>query len=266
MKKVTYLLGVIGILLITVGFIGEGIGNQIFQSKEFAYDSYDSSSYKDMMQEGYSNRGMMRGFFGNSSASTSSKNGEKLDLGVLEENVERYIARYDEVLTISDVFIYDDSDYYFSIIEEETGKGALELLVNPYTGNVYPEYGPNMMWNLKYGVHYQGGYGMMSGGMMGGYYGNNASYEDNDFIKSNEIALEEAYTIGNEYVVSKLSSAARLSESVHEFYGYYTFHIEEEDTPMGMLSVNSFTGAVWYHDWHGALLDVIEGHSEKDIH
>jgi hypothetical protein len=29
----------------------------------------------------------------------------------------------------------------------------MELLVNPYTKEVIPEYGPNMMWNLKYGMH-----------------------------------------------------------------------------------------------------------------
>lgn len=44
----------------------------------------------------------------------------------------------------------------------------------------------------------------------------------------------------------------------HEFYGYYTFHVNEGDKPIGMISVNYYTGDVWYHDWHGQLENIIE--------
>jgi hypothetical protein len=30
--------------------------------------------------------------------------------------------------------------------------GAMELLVDKSSGAIFPEYGPNMMWNLKYGI------------------------------------------------------------------------------------------------------------------
>ena len=54
-----------------------------------------------------------------------------------------------------------DNNAYARITEKSTGIGAMELLVDPASLVVFPEYGPNMMWNLKYG--------MMSGaGMMGG--------------------------------------------------------------------------------------------------
>ena len=33
---------------------------------------------------------------------------------------------------------------------------CLELLIDLYTGNAWPEYGPNMMWNTKYGHMGQG--------------------------------------------------------------------------------------------------------------
>src|SRR5205807_7368417 len=49
-----------------------------------------------------------------------------------------------------------------------TGKGAVQVLVDRYTGRSMPEMGPNMMWNAKYGkVMMQE---MMSGSemMMGG--------------------------------------------------------------------------------------------------
>src|SRR3990172_6102115 len=53
--------------------------------------------------------------------------------------------------------------------ESETGLGAFELLVDPASQVAYPEYGPNMMWNLKYGG--LGHNSMMGGrgGMMGGW-------------------------------------------------------------------------------------------------
>jgi hypothetical protein len=57
-------------------------------------------------------------------------------------------------------------------MKKDTGTGAMELLINKPSGQVYPEPGPNMMWNTKYGMMFgSGGYGgMMSpnrGGMMG---------------------------------------------------------------------------------------------------
>jgi hypothetical protein len=33
-----------------------------------------------------------------------------------------------------------------------------------------------------------------------------------------------------------------------------------------MMSVNGFTGEVWYHDWHGTVTQIIDGHSENDAH
>jgi hypothetical protein len=36
--------------------------------------------------------------------------------------------------------------------------------------------------------------------------------------------------------------------------GYYTLDVNRDDQPVGMLSVNGYTGAVWPHTWHGKLL------------
>ena len=41
-------------------------------------------------------------------------------------------------------------NFYVQIYEKSTGIGAFELLIDKYTGSVYPEQGPNMMWNTKY--------------------------------------------------------------------------------------------------------------------
>jgi hypothetical protein len=71
-----------------------------------------------------------------------------------------------------------DNNANARITEKSTGIGAMELLVDPATPSVvFPEYGPNMMWNLKYShMRGAGGNGMMSGnGMMGGLQRNSAS-------------------------------------------------------------------------------------------
>src|SRR5919109_63934 len=77
-------------------------------------------------------------------------------------------------LRIAEVMIFDNNGYV--VVEEtSTGNGAFELLVDPGLQVAYPEYGPNMMWNLKYGClnHQQmmeqmmGSRSMMGGNMMG---------------------------------------------------------------------------------------------------
>jgi hypothetical protein len=37
-------------------------------------------------------------------------------------------------------------------------------------------------------------------------------------------------------------------------YGYFTFDVLRDGRPVGMLSVNAYTGQVWYHGWHGAFV------------
>ena len=58
---------------------------------------------------------------------------------------------------------------YEERVDKTSGSGAFEVLVDPVTRSVFPEPGPNMMWNTEYG--------MMSGsnfetiaGMMGGQF------------------------------------------------------------------------------------------------
>jgi hypothetical protein len=63
------------------------------------------------------------------------------------------------------------NNYYAEVKEKDTGIGAMELLINRPGSRVYPEPGPNMMWNTKYGMMSgNGGRGMMGPngqGMMG---------------------------------------------------------------------------------------------------
>jgi hypothetical protein len=38
------------------------------------------------------------------------------------------------------------------------------------------------------------------------------------------------------------------------FPGYYTLHTIRGGKISGMLSVNAYTGAIWYHSWHGTYI------------
>lgn len=196
-----------------------------------------------------------------------STKGEVIELETLKNNVLAYIEPFDGNLVISDIFLFEDSEYYFSIMDEDTGIGAMELLVNQYTGDVFPEFGPNMMWNLKYGMHTSSGYGMMGNRGMMGRFSSDKYYETyNSDLTRNTITHEDAQLLAAAYVEENSVKAYTVSEGGHEFYGYYTYHIEDSGKTVGMLSVNGITGDIWYHDWHGTVTEVISVQESNDNH
>ena len=40
-------------------------------------------------------------------------------------------------------------------------------------------------------------------------------------------------------------------EEPSTFYGYYTIDFSSDGRIIGMLSVEGYSGDVWYHTWHG---------------
>ncbi len=179
----------------------------------------------------------------------------KLSVEDIESAVNNHLQDYPEKLSISDIFMFKDTDYYVSIEEVSTGRGALELLVNPYNAQIYPEYGPNMMWNEKYSMMNS------NSGMMGNGYKRNSQF-NNPTSNSNAISKEQAVNIADLYVKDVMGEEFSVPGDGHEFYGYYTLHINKGNETTGMLSVNSYTGDVWYHEWHGELEEVISAHDE----
>ena len=82
----------------------------------------------------------------------------------------RLLRTYLAVLNIPDLKVAEvmvfDNNAYVRVVEQSTGIGAFELLVDPATLAVTPEPGPNMMWNLKYSaLNHQYMMGGMDGGM-----------------------------------------------------------------------------------------------------
>jgi hypothetical protein len=42
--------------------------------------------------------------------------------------------------------------------------------------------------------------------------------------------------------------------SIDAYPGYFTLDLKRGGVLSAMMSVNSFTGATWYHTWHGAFI------------
>jgi len=127
--------------------------------------------------------------------------------------------------------------FYIDVYEEDTGIHAFELIIEK-DGDVYPEHGPNMMWNTKYGHH--------GGGMMGAYP------ESAEMLIDEDSSITYAQNYLDEYM-----PGAKATEP-HRFYGYYTLHVEKDGNIIGMLSVDGFSGDVWYHNWHGDFVQILE--------
>jgi hypothetical protein len=181
--------------------------------------------------------------------------GDVANLSDARAAVERAVGSYGNPdLKVTEVMEFANN-YYAEVREKDTGIGAMELLVDKDTGQVYPEPGPNMMWNAKYG--------MMSGGRgMGGMMDSNGSAMMGSPAQGNAgnkmpVSAERAREIAEDYL-SRVSPGTRAGEA-ETFHGYYTLHTERDGRIIGMLSVNGYSGEIWYHSWHGAFVAMDEG-------
>jgi hypothetical protein len=180
-------------------------------------------------------RGMMGGSYGSGSAPQ-----RVIDIAKARDLVTDYLAaRQDKNLVIDEVMEFENN-LYVLIKESDTGKGAFELLVDPFTGAVRPEFGPNMMWNTRYG-------------MMSWQAGSS---------RATTIGKEEAKKIAADYL-EKARGHGPYELEADELYGYYTVDVRKDGTLLGMLSVNAYTGQVWYHTWHGGFIAMQEGASPR---
>ena len=164
--------------------------------------------------------------------------GQRISMEQAINIVEDYLHDRDgSDLEVTEIMEFE-YNFYVIFAETNTGIHAFEALIDPYTGDMYPEPGPNMMWNSKYG--------MMSGMM----WGNQSP--------SGEMTVteDEAIRYAQEFIDSYMSGAK--TEEPDHFYGYYTLHILRDGQIYGMLSVNGYTGQVWYHSWHGRFLGMEE--------
>lgn len=170
-----------------------------------------------------------------------------LSLEEAEAAVEHYVDRLGYTnLHVTEVMEFE-RNFYAIVAEEDTGIGAMEVLVDRASGVVGPEPGPNMMWNAEYGMHGRAGGMMGRGGMMGGYATGEMS-----------LSPQEAGEAAQEWLDSNLPG--RAAGEADPFYGYYTLHFLKDGEIEGMLSVHGSSGDVWYHSWHGDFIAMAGEH------
>ena len=163
-----------------------------------------------------------------------------------------YLARLGDLdLALHEVEEYQNN-FYASYFEKSTGIFAFQMLIwkpgsfwtggmmgsGMMAGVVMPEPGPNLMWNTKYGV---------MGGMMGIYRQTRAG--------NMTVTAEQAKVLAQLYLDSTFPG--ETAGDADTYYGYYNIDVLNGGNPFGMLSVNGYTGQVWYHSWHGAYIQTV---------
>jgi len=150
----------------------------------------------------------------------SSANTQNLQLGSVHQFTNGYEAEY---------------------TEKGTDIHAFEILIDPYSGAAFPEMGPNVMWNTKYGH---------LGGMMGGP---SPSLANTNMPVTADVARNNA----QQWLNSNLPGAT-LGSSVDTIYGYYEIMVQRDGRDYGEIDVNGYSGQVWYEGWHGPVVQTRE--------
>ena len=170
---------------------------------------------------------------------TAPTQGVAITLDKAVDVAKTYLASLNNPdLAIDEVEEYTQN-FYVLYYEKSTGFGAFEMLIDKYSGSIYSEMGPNMMWNTKYG--------MMSG-MMGTYRGTPTAVMP--------ITVDQAKASAQQFLNANLPETTVGDETA--FYGYYHIDVLLSGNTYGMLSVNGYTGQVWYHNWHGNFVQQVE--------
>ncbi|MDW7727249.1 MAG: hypothetical protein SCH70_09125 [Candidatus Methanoperedens sp.] len=226
-------LGILAVVLIIVGVTGLVFGSSY---SRFVYGGYPTGySPQGMMGgdgfwSGMMGSGMMGGMMqmmgGNmliSGGVPYNPDGSLITLDQAEDIANRYLAaRNNPDLELADLEEWE-FNFYVEYKEKSTGVKAFQMLIDKYTGSIFPEMGPNMMWNTKYMM------GLQAGSM--------------------SITEEQARVSAQQFLDSRLPGTKAESGGV--FYGYYHFDVKKDDKMYGMLDVNGYSGQAWYHTWHG---------------
>lgn len=215
------------------GMMGYGMGPGMMMSPGFGY----GMGMMGMMGSGMMGPGTMMGMMG--MAEPELLGLPTLTIPEAQAAVTAYLNTWaplagldPEQLVVGEVMIFDNHAYV-QVLEKETGRGAFEVLVDPVTRAVTPEPGPNMMWNLKYSP---------MAWMMG--------WSQSETAAEMPIDEETALQIARTYA-ARVLNGADVAEEATVFYGYYTVDVLRNGRPVGMLSVNGYTGQVFLHHWHG---------------
>lgn len=217
-----------------------------------------------MFRSGWSNNGAygpgMMGWMMGGYGIETNPNVTPLTVDQARQAAEKYIQSLNITgLETGEIMIFDNNAYVV-VKESETGLGAFELLVDPVSQSAYPEYGPDMMWNLKYGGfnhnNMMGGFGgMMGGGMLNGWNYQNTTPAE--FSADMKVTSEQAIKYAQTYLDYNFAGATAAADPT-QFYGYYTLDFEKDGKVIGMLSVDGYNGQIFLHTWHGTFIEESE--------
>ncbi|MBI3998365.1 MAG: hypothetical protein HY355_04975 [Armatimonadetes bacterium] len=218
--------------------------------------------------------------------------GPALSLEQAAERVRQYLGAFRNP-DLAPVEVIEFSNVFYVVVQEKsTGKPGLALLVNRSNGNVFPEMGPPMMWNTKYGratAGFQGhgmgmgpghgpgamGPGMMGPGMMGSGYGPGAigpgmgpsmmgpGYGPQPGAQPSPGAagarpavpqLDEAKArAALQAWVNQAFPGAGIGKAL-EFSGFFTYRLTRDGKTFALASVNAYGGQVWYAWQYGTVV------------
>lgn len=159
------------------------------------------------------------------------------------EAVQKYlILLRNPDLVLSEVIDFTNH-FQARVKEKSTGANAFNLLVDKLsTGAVCWEPGPNMMWNTKYRFM---GWGHMHGPPW--WLGTPTTQMP--------ITPERAKQLAQSFLNLSMPGTT-VGEEVEIFYGFYDLYVAKDGKILGELSVNGYTGLVWYQTWHGPFVAV----------
>ena len=272
-KTLSTILIVLAVLVLAGGIFFAG--NMYARTNAFG-TGWMMSGYRGNSNVAFSPMGMMGGNGGMMNGQGNMMSGyaynnanlTPLTVDQAKAAAEKYLANLNNSdLKIAEVMIFNNNAYVV-VKEGSTGIGAFELLVDPTSKTAFPEHGPNMMWNLKYGsLNHQymmsNGNGMMgmmgsNGGMMNMMGGNGwDSTTSADVSAKMTVSAEQAIEYAQKYLDKNISGATAATDPT-QFYGYYTLDFEKDGKVAGMLSVNGYSGQVFLHTWHGTFIEESE--------
>ena len=220
--------------------------------------------------------------------------GQPLSIEQAQEIAQRTLDRLGYAGLALDEIQEFSNNFYVAVKYKTGDRGAFEFLIDRYRGFVHPE-PQTMMWNTQFGHmlggvaapgaagYGPGGYGpggMTGGGygygpgMMGGGYGYGPGMMGGGGMTGGRWtpgatpgsgpAVPPAVTAAHAKAIAQTFLNSQLPgtkvRNVDIFPGYYTIDAARDGKVVAMLSVNAYTGQVWYHVWHGTFIQEMKLH------
>ena len=186
-------------------------------------------------------RGMGPGMMGPGGGAPYNQGGSLLTMDQAVQIANQYLSSTGSSnLQLAMVHQFTNS-YEAEYIEKGTDIHAFEILIDPSSGAAFPEMGPNVMWNTKYGH---------LGGMMGGPNPSSAT-------TNMPVSADTARNNAQQWLDANLQGTT-LGSGVDTAYGYYEMDVERNGQHYGEIDVNGYSGQVWYEEWHGPVVQTRE--------